>query len=266
MNGKRQTIWLVSMLSLMVVLSAYYLFTEDSGTSTQPIANNSQVGEMVTDPLQNTASEAQTGEETVVTEVVSEGETVTDDEIVIDVDEENGVSSPDQVQKTEEQEESAGAPSQTDQAQNTEENAEENAGEDASATTKSDDEILKEVSSQVSAMAQLDNYLLERSENNVKQESELYAKINDMNTTPEASAEAHEQLKTLEEKEAIITGIEENLQQKYANAVVKQEEDKYKVLVISDKLEVKDAVSIVNMVIKELNVGQDKVSVQYVAP
>jgi stage III sporulation protein AH len=30
MNSKRQTIWLVSMLSLMVVLSAYYLFTEDS--------------------------------------------------------------------------------------------------------------------------------------------------------------------------------------------------------------------------------------------
>lgn len=29
MNTKRQTIWLVSMLSLMVVLSAYYLFTED---------------------------------------------------------------------------------------------------------------------------------------------------------------------------------------------------------------------------------------------
>lgn len=30
MNTKRQTIWLVSMLSLMVVLSAYYLFTEDT--------------------------------------------------------------------------------------------------------------------------------------------------------------------------------------------------------------------------------------------
>lgn len=29
MNSKRQTIWLVSMLSLMVILSAYYLFTED---------------------------------------------------------------------------------------------------------------------------------------------------------------------------------------------------------------------------------------------
>lgn len=32
MNTKRQTVWLVSMLSLMVVLSAYYLFTEDVDT------------------------------------------------------------------------------------------------------------------------------------------------------------------------------------------------------------------------------------------
>lgn len=31
MNTKRQTIWLVSMLSLMVVLSAYYLFTQEIG-------------------------------------------------------------------------------------------------------------------------------------------------------------------------------------------------------------------------------------------
>ena len=32
MNTKRQTIWLVSMLSLMVVLSAYYLFTQDASS------------------------------------------------------------------------------------------------------------------------------------------------------------------------------------------------------------------------------------------
>lgn len=259
MNGKRQTIWLVSMLSLMVVLSAYYLFTEDSGTSTQPIAGNSQIGEMVTDQLQNVASEVGKDEQTVVTEVVSEGETVTDDEIVIDVDEDKETAnSPEQTNEGEDNNKDVDTQSQDEQAK---ENT-----EDAETTTKSDDEILKEVSSQASAMAQLDSYLLDRAENNVKLESDLYAKINDMNTTPEASAAAHEQLKTLEEKEAIITGIEEELQQKYANAVVKQEEDKYKVLVISDKLEVKDAVSIVNMVIKELKVGQDKVSVQYVSP
>jgi stage III sporulation protein AH len=36
------------------------------------------------------------------------------------------------------------------------------------------------------------------------------------------------------------------------------------VLVVSEKLEAKDAVSIMDLVIKELGVSQDKVSVQYV--
>ncbi|MGO4544315.1 SpoIIIAH-like family protein [Paenibacillus sp. 2TAB23] len=48
MNTKRQTVWLVSMLSLMVVLSAYYLFTQDvdkpdvltDGSQTEQAANN----------------------------------------------------------------------------------------------------------------------------------------------------------------------------------------------------------------------------------
>ena len=43
MNTKRQKIWLVSMLSLMVVLSAYYLFTDDIGKVSDP---DSQKGNM----------------------------------------------------------------------------------------------------------------------------------------------------------------------------------------------------------------------------
>ena len=46
MNNKRQTIWLVSMLSLMVILSAYYLFTEDSGPVNPPVADSQQVDGM----------------------------------------------------------------------------------------------------------------------------------------------------------------------------------------------------------------------------
>lgn len=44
MNSKRQTVWLVSMLSLMVILSAYYLFTED-GSSKSP-AGQAQTAEL----------------------------------------------------------------------------------------------------------------------------------------------------------------------------------------------------------------------------
>lgn len=51
MNTRRQTIWLVSMLSLMVILSAYYLFTQDiSGkdkvSDATHIENSAEVGSM----------------------------------------------------------------------------------------------------------------------------------------------------------------------------------------------------------------------------
>lgn len=51
MNSKRQTIWLVSMLSLMVVLSAYYLFTDRVEEPELPIASESEQGELTEDFL-----------------------------------------------------------------------------------------------------------------------------------------------------------------------------------------------------------------------
>lgn len=92
------------------------------------------------------------------------------------------------------------------------------------------------------------------------------AKINDMDKSPADSAAAHEQLHQLEEKESKITGIEEKLQQQYGEAIVKEEgNDSYKVVVLSDKLDVKQAVGIIDLVMKELSVSQDKVSVQHVS-
>lgn len=46
MNTKRQTIWLVSMLSLMVVLSAYYLFTQDINDNKSLTDNGNLKGEV----------------------------------------------------------------------------------------------------------------------------------------------------------------------------------------------------------------------------
>ncbi len=45
MNNKRQTIWLVSMLSLMVILSAYYLFTEDVTPPSQSASESQQLSD-----------------------------------------------------------------------------------------------------------------------------------------------------------------------------------------------------------------------------
>ena len=73
MNNKRQTIWLVSMLSLMVILSAYYLFTDDSGTKAPPVAESTQVDGQKPGAGQEANGTAGTGDELVVNEVLEEG-------------------------------------------------------------------------------------------------------------------------------------------------------------------------------------------------
>ncbi|MNN64341.1 SpoIIIAH-like protein [compost metagenome] len=87
-----------------------------------------------------------------------------------------------------------------------------------------------------------------------------------MEKTPAENAVAQEQLSKLEEKESKINDIETKLQQKYGEAIVKEETgDSYTVVVLSDKLDVKQAVGIVDLVMKELSVTQDKIRVQYVS-
>jgi stage III sporulation protein AH len=66
MNNKRQTIWLVSMLSLMVILSAYYLFTED--VSTQQNVNGGNLQAEAGDYLPESSGRQAEGVE--VTEIV----------------------------------------------------------------------------------------------------------------------------------------------------------------------------------------------------
>ncbi len=71
MNTKRQTIWLVSMLSLMVVLSAYYLFTQDIDPA-GPLTDSTQ-----TEQAGSNATEAATnGSGIVVNEVKDNGGTI----------------------------------------------------------------------------------------------------------------------------------------------------------------------------------------------
>ncbi|KUP21402.1 hypothetical protein AWJ19_15960 [Paenibacillus sp. DMB5] len=110
------------------------------------------------------------------------------------------------------------------------------------------------------------NYLFEREQQNLKNYNDLIAQINDMSKTPAENAVAQEQLSKLEEKESKISDIETQLQQKYGEAIVKEETgNSYTVVVLSDKLDVKQAVGIVDLVMKELSVTQDKIRVQYVS-
>lgn len=258
MKSKRQTVWLVSMLSLMVVLSAYYLFTED-GPQTKQVADGQQVTSMDQANNQETAlgDSMIEGNEVILEEVTAEDgqdAAVVDEELLP----EDTAVLPDPSATENEQ-----APAATDGKDTAKESGNAADTTDTSSALK-DEDVLKQLETQgLSGADSLSAYQFQRSEENSRKTDELMQKINDGNSL-DVAAMAQVELNALEEKEEKIFNIEEQLQQKYANAVVTETDETYKVVVVSEKLEAKEAVSIMDLVIKELGVSQDKVRVQYV--
>lgn len=258
MKSKRQTVWLVSMLSLMVVLSAYYLFTED-GPQTKQVADGQQVTSMEQASDQETAlgDSMIDGNEVILEEVTAEDgqeAAVVDEEVL---PEDTAVLPDPSVTENEQ------APAVTDGKDTAKDSGNDADTTDTSSALK-DEDVLKQLETQgLSAADSLSAYQFQRSEENSRKTDELMQKINDGNSL-DVAAMAQVELNALEEKEEKIFNIEEQLQQKYANAVVTETDETYKVVVVSEKLEAKEAVSIMDLVIKELGVSQDKVRVQYV--
>lgn len=273
MNNKRQTVWLVSMLSLMVILSAYYLFTEDSGPVNAPVAESQQVDGINQGEVKETAGILDPTEGLVVNEVVNEGEVTGSDPAGQPASEETENPAAAEGQQAAETEQTPAAePGENKAETNEEADKGTTATPDASSqtegsATKTDEEVLKEMEEQntaASASSQFQNYQWQREESNNRKYEELMTIAGDLSKTPEENAKATEELRALEEKEAKINGIEETLSQQFANAIVQEDADKYKVVVLSEKLDVKQAVSIVDLVMKELAVTQNRISVQYV--
>ena len=207
MNTKRQTIWLVSMLSLMVILSAYYLFTEDL------------------DPTGGPTDAAQT---------------------------QNAAETPD--------------PSETLQVDETAPGAEW-AADATDGLSEEDAEVLRQLEAQgIESVGgdYITKLQFARSEAFAQETERLYGIVNDTNVDADESIAAMEELSKLEEKEEKLTGIEEELQAKFSNVVVTEENDRYKVVVQSEKLDSAQAVDIVDKVMKTMGVAADQVSVQYV--
>jgi len=198
MNTRRQTIWLVSMLSLMVVLSAYYLFTEDLDTGPR------------------------------------DGEHAAADDHGIVVDE--------------------AAPGSEWAADGTD-------------LSEEEAEVLRQLEAQGIGSSGGD-YIAKlqyaRTEEFAEEAERLYGIISDTSLDPAESSAAMEQLSRLEDKEQKMTGIEEQLQERFPNVVVTEENNRYKVVVQSEKLGTADAVDIVELVMKTMDVSADRVSVQYV--
>lgn len=250
MNTKRQTVWLVSMLSLMVILSAYYLFTDDAAKDSHQMANGA---EMTQD---NT---------TTVNEVVNDSDTTTEPSATGDKSTQGTATDGAATDKA------ATDKAATDGAQ-TDKSATNNSGEQpketASKDGSSDQEILDKIESQqTSGQDFFTAYQMKREEMYAQKEQDLNNLMADTSQSDEVLGKAYDDLMKLQDKENKLTNIEETLinDYKYANAVVSEESDnKFKVVLKSQKLEKSQAVSIVDLVSKKLEVPSYQVAVQII--
>jgi stage III sporulation protein AH len=203
MNSKRQTVWLVSMLSLMVVLSAYYLFTDD------------------------------------VNDLEVNSKELTLNEIKLDAS---------QAAQLKSKQAASEVSAKTSEKQLT------------------DAEILKQIQTQGKSGAQFfDQLKISRVEELSKRMESLLKIINDpsQNNT-EAASQAYEEYYQIQELDEKVDHLEALLMRDFENAIVTQEENKFKVIVQANKLEKSQAVTIFDMMMKEMSVSPDKITVQYI--
>jgi len=238
MNTKRQTVWLVSMLSLMVILSAYYLFTEDVGSKAELLTENTQ-------QQPDGATEVAVGEGGIIVDAV--------------VGSENGNSTNAATESTKGNEGNAG------KAENSSTEKEDADADAAAQAAKEDQEVLRQIEAQGMASSIFNQIQYKRDQQFKAENNRLYGVISDTKQDPQTATKAVEELDLLEEKTAVITNVEEELSKQFNQAIVSVESnDKYKVVVQSNKLEKSEADGIVQLVMKELDLRADQVSVQFV--
>ncbi|MDI4645356.1 SpoIIIAH-like family protein [Cohnella hashimotonis] len=267
MNNKRQTIWLVSMLSLMVILSAYYLFTEDV---TQP-DRTAQEQKLGTDATGVTGSAQDDGIE--ITSVDGAGGLSDDGAAAASGGDKSAsvdggtatgkeaAASPDALAApSKETAASPGASAGTDKATS----ASPDAGKDGqSAGSPADKEVLKGMNN-LSAREQFDQIQLEREQAASKAYEDLDKIVADSSKSQEEAASAVEEQGRITATEERIASLQDKLVSDYENAVVKQEGGKFEIIVQADALDSKQAVKIVKLATKELSVTPDAVSVQFI--
>lgn len=261
MNTKRQTIWLVSMLSIMVILSAYYLFTEPAATPNKVAQNQSQQA----NTAKSNATEASTtGDPANVTEV--KVDQVTDPNLDAQNADKTTDKAPDKGTGVSPDITTDQGKGKTTDKSTTDKPAKDKTSKATGAAT--DQQIIDELSKQdTTSKETIATYQQERHDAYAEQIDKLQAIALDMSKTPEEAGKAQQELTALDEKEQKITNLEDELRKQFGDAVIKQQDtDKYQVVVASDQLEVSEAVSIVDLIVKELNVSQDKVSVKRIAP
>lgn len=252
MNAKRQTIWLVSMLSLMVVLSAYYLFTEDSGKLDLTTASgniNSSAGKAVSIDMKDPGAAKVSAKDAAIVEVKPDPNAAT-----------VGKGAKTDAKATDSK---ATGVKTTDKATSGQ-TAADKTTVDGKTSAKTDEQILAQMTS--AALSGNDFFAdaqLKRDEAIAKKTQEFMAAQIDQKKSIQEQEKAYNDLEAMQTMTTKIMNLEALLTKDFPNAVIQQDGQKYKVSVQAQKLTPTQAVSIVDLTMRELGIGQDKVVIQY---
>ncbi|WP_426453404.1 SpoIIIAH-like family protein [Paenibacillus sp. S-38] len=300
MNTKRQTVWLVSMLSLMVVLSAYYLFTEDvnqidvktAGAPTKELTVNT--GQM--DGLHPAAAPDAAAKSGAAPAEGAKPDAKAADPKASDAKAADPKASDAKAADPKASDAKAAQPQAAEQKADPQAEAgkaTEGGGEHKESSTKTDKPssaapdaagtpASKPVSGTESSLSAEDAQVLKTMQTGAlngagyfqdlqmvreaeisKKSEQLVSLIADTKQTTEAAANAQAELHKLQDMEAKIEYLEGLLTQTYAQAVVTQEGAKWKVTVQTDKLDRNQAFSITDQAMKELGIAKENISVSF---
>ncbi|WP_409346442.1 SpoIIIAH-like family protein [Paenibacillus sp. MBLB4367] len=255
MNSKRQTIWLVSMLSLMVVLSAYYLFTED------PNKKDLATGDLKTQDIKVGLNETTPGDAAKAAGKTTPAATDGTDAAKSSGTAATGTKATDS--KTGDAK-SVDAKSSATDSKSTATDAK--SGTKQNTTAKTDEQVIQQIQTQgKSGQEFIITEQMKRNEDFKKNLESLITVMTDPKKSKDEVTDATNKYNAAEQRELKLTNIEETLGKNYDNVVVTQDNEKWKVVVQAAKIEKSEGASIVTLVMNELNVGPEKVIVQTIA-
>jgi stage III sporulation protein AH len=253
MNSKRQTIWLVSMLSLMVILSAYYLFTGDVNKLDKSATTN----DSTTASTQGISIDmSQTDQSQKVVDQGTKSSSNTSSSTIGKTSDANKTTSG----KTDTK-----ATGNTTDPKAVDDKSTSSAKDNASKAATTDAKIIGQV--QAGAQTTTDYFsglALKQTEALAKETDKWMAITGDANKTSDEIAKANDAIRAITEMTEKVDNIENELGKTYSNAIILQESGKFKVVVQSAKLQKSEAVSIMDLVIKGLEVGPEKIEIRYV--
>lgn len=223
---RKQTVWLLTMLAVMVVLSGYYLV---KGPQDQVPASGQEQA-------------VQKQEQDQLSDVIVESR---------QVDQPSGAAP---VSGKKEGQTAAGQPSEQQKA----------TSQGTPAPTQSVGNAVSPVAETASEIFQ--GYKMKREAQLQQQKDEQLEIISNTDSSAQAIADARTKYEQLSNQETATTNIEEMLKANgYQDAVVYINNDKVTVIVQKDKLSANEAVDIIAQVKQQLNVPATNVTVQYKA-